>query len=187
MTAQEETTLDRRSFTQMLPALLAAVAALPQAHAQQAAAPQDKGTMDHPVMGSPTPGPPNGNKPKGAVTLPDVVSGVYTPGGSYGSLSLRTSHRYVLGMLKAGNIQLEIHETIQEPGAAHEPTDKHLHNEIWLVREGTCELTINGVTRRMEAGDIGIVTAGDLHYVRNAGTGRCAYFVVTLGAPEQYT
>ncbi len=174
--------MDRRDFTTLLPALIAATALLPES-----AAAQQTGTMDRPVTGEPTPGPPNGNKPKGAVTLPMVASSVYTPGASYGSLPKRASHRYVLGMLNAGNIQLEIHETIQEPGALHEPTDKHLHNEIWLVKEGTAELTINGVTRRMSAGDIGIVNAGDLHYVRNAGTTQCTYFVVTLGPPEQYS
>lgn len=174
--------MDRRDFTALLPALIAATALLPESAAAQKA----QGTMDKPVMGEPTPGSANGNKPKGAVTLPMVASSVYTPGAGYGSLPKRVSHRYVLGMLKAGNIQLEIHETIQEPGALHEPTDKHLHNEIWLVKEGTAELTINGVTRRMNAGDIGIVNAGDLHYVRNAGDTRCTYFVVTLGPPEQY-
>ena len=138
-------------------------------------------------MAAPPPGAPNGNKPKGAVALPAVASSVYTPGPGYGSQPGHTSHRYVLGMLKAGNIQLEIHESSQEPGAAHEAVDKHLHNEIWLMQEGTCELTINGVTRRMGPGDIGIVNAGDLHYVRNAGSTRCTYFVVTLGPPEQYT
>ena len=175
--------MERREFAALLPALLAATAALA---ADPLAAGQTAGTMDHPVHGEPTPGPPNGNKPKGDVTLPVIHSGVYTPGGGYGSLAKRTSHRYVLGTLTAGGIQLEIHETTQEPGALHEPTDKHLHNEIWLVREGTCELTINGVTRQMRTGDIGIVTAGDLHYVRNSGDTQCTYFVVTLGPHEIY-
>jgi mannose-6-phosphate isomerase-like protein (cupin superfamily) len=170
--------MDRRQFTALIPALLSATA-LAQS--------QQTGTMQHPVMGAARPGPPNGDKPKGAVTLPTLASGVYTPGAGYGSLPKRKSHRYLLGMLKAGDIQLEMHETIQEPGALHEPTDKHLHNEIWCVREGTCELTINGVSRIMHPGDIGLVCAGDLHYIRNAGETQCAYFVVTLGPPEQYT
>jgi mannose-6-phosphate isomerase-like protein (cupin superfamily) len=169
--------MDRREFAAFLPALLAA--------ASMSA--EQTGTMEHPVMGTPTPGPQNGAKPKGKVKLPTLVSGVYTPGGGYGSQPGHTSHRYMLGMLKAGNIQLELHESIQEPGALHEPTDKHLHNEIWFVKEGLCELTINGVTRRMRPGDVGLVCAGDLHYVRNAGKTRCTYFVVTLGPPEEYT
>src|SRR5665213_1778333 len=74
----------------------------------------------------------------GACELEELVSGVYSPGAGYGSAAKRTSHRYMVGMLKAGNIQMEIHETIQEVGAVHEPTDKHLHNEIWLVKEGVC-------------------------------------------------
>jgi mannose-6-phosphate isomerase-like protein (cupin superfamily) len=171
--------MDRREFATLLPALLAATALLPEnMNAQQA-------NMDHPVMGTPTPGPLTGEKPKG--TLPELVSGVYTPGGGYGSLPKRKSHRYLIGMLKAGNIQIEIHETIQEVGALHEPTEKHLHNEIWLVKEGVCELTTNGVTRRMVAGDVGLCCAGDLHYVRNAGDTPCTYFVVTAGPPEQYS
>jgi hypothetical protein len=90
--------MDRREFATLLPALLAATALLPET-----AAAQQTGTMDHPVMGDPTPGPDNGNKPKGTVTLPTLVSGVYTPGAGYGTLPKRKSHRYLLGLLAAGN------------------------------------------------------------------------------------
>ncbi|MGA7156799.1 MAG: cupin domain-containing protein [Acidobacteriaceae bacterium] len=171
--------MDRREFAGLLPALLAAGSLLPESLVAQ-----EVGTMEHPVMGKATPGPDSGKKPKGA--LPEIVSGVYTPGAGYGSLAKRVSHRYLVGMLKAGNIQIEMHETTQEVGAVHEPTDKHLHNEIWLVREGVVDLTTNGVTRRMVAGDVGICCAGDLHYVRNAGDVPCTYFVVTVGPPEEY-
>jgi mannose-6-phosphate isomerase-like protein (cupin superfamily) len=175
----EDFLMDRREFASFLPAVLAAAALLPEVVSAQ-----QGGTMEHPVMGAATPGPDTGKKPSGL--LPQIVSGVYTPGAAYGSLAKRTSHRYLIGMLKAGDIQIEMHETIQEVGAVHEPTDKHLHNEIWLVREGVCELTTNGVTRRMVAGDVGVCCAGDLHYVRNAGDTQCTYFVVTIGPPEQY-
>jgi mannose-6-phosphate isomerase-like protein (cupin superfamily) len=40
----------------------------------------------------------------------------------------------------------------------------HLHNEIWLVREGRGESTRNGVARKMVAGDVGICVAGDTHF-----------------------
>lgn len=169
--------MDRRAFSQLLPALLATLSLEDlTAHAQE--------PDDHPTMGTPTVDP-GGTKPKGE--LPELVSGVYTPGPGYGSLPKRKSHRYLIGKLKAGNIQLEMHETRQEVGALHEPIEKHLHSELWLVREGTCELTTNGVTRRMVAGDVGLCVAGDLHYIRNAGDTPCTYFVVTLGPPEQYS
>jgi quercetin dioxygenase-like cupin family protein len=171
--------MDRREFAALLPAFAAAASLLPlSADAQQA------GTMEHPVVGQPTPGPMTGEKPKGP--LPELHSGVFTPGAGYGSLPKRISHRYLVGRLKVGDLQIEIHETTQEVGAVHEPTEKHLHNEIWLVKEGVCELTTNGVTRRMAAGDVGLCCAGDLHYVRNAGDTPCTYFVVTVGPPETY-
>jgi hypothetical protein len=45
-----------------------------------------------------------------------------------------------MGMLKAGDIRLEVHESTIQPGAAHEAVGTHLHSEIWLVRERTGEL-----------------------------------------------
>jgi quercetin dioxygenase-like cupin family protein len=87
-------------------------------------------------------------------------------------------------MLKTGNIRLEMHETTQEVGAPHEPIGRHLHNELWLVRQGTVDLMTNGVTRRMVAGDVGICVAGDKHYIQNVGDTPAIYFVVTVGPPE---
>ena len=78
------------------------------------------------------------------------------------------SRHYITGMLKAGNLRLEMHETTQAVGAPHEPIGTHLHNELWLVREGTVELMTNGVTRKMVAGDVGICR-GVVHGWRNDG------------------
>ncbi|HEY5330319.1 MAG TPA: cupin domain-containing protein [Acidobacteriaceae bacterium] len=149
--------MDRREFSTLLPALFAATALLPEAAAQQP-----------------------GEKP----LQPVLSSGVYKAGAPKNPAAERVSQPFIHGMLKAGNIRLEIHETTQKPGAMHEADGTHLHSEIWLVKEGVCELNINGVSHRMEAGDIGLVTAGDHHWVANAGDTRCSYFVVTVGPPE---
>ncbi len=77
-----------------------------------------------------------------------------------------------------------MHETTQAVGAPHEPIGTHLHNELWLVREGTVELMTNGVTRKMVAGDVGICVAGDKHFIKNVGDTTAIYFVVTVGPPE---
>jgi mannose-6-phosphate isomerase-like protein (cupin superfamily) len=151
--------LNRRTFASLLPALLAAFTV--EASAQQNPAAADK----------PRP------------SLPTLISGVYPPGPETGSGG-RKAHKFLNGMLTAGNIQMEIHETEQQPGTPHEAIGTHLHNEIWLVREGTCELMTNGVTRPMKAGDVGLCCAGDQHWVRNAGDTVCRYFVVTVGPPE---
>ncbi|MBS1799022.1 MAG: cupin domain-containing protein [Acidobacteria bacterium] len=118
-------------------------------------------------------------------SLAAIQSGVFKPGPARtGSIPKRASRGYTKGMLKAGNIQLEIHETTQEVGAPHEPMETHLHSEIWLVQSGTIALTTNGVTRTMVAGDVGICVAGDKHYIQNAGDTPATYFVVAVGPSE---
>ena len=146
--------MDRRAFATLLPGILAAAATLPE----QA----------------------------GAATLAPLESGAYKPGPeTHGAIPKRASRRYALGMLKAGNIRLEVHETTQEEvGAPHEPIESHLHSEIWLVQEGTVELTVNGRAQRLNAGDMGLCVAGDKHYIQNVGDTPATYFVVTLGPSE---
>lgn len=154
--------MDRREFAALVPALLA-FGSLNVAEAEG----QDVGV-------------------KKTAALPVLVSGVYPPGAPHSAniVPQRVSRSYVTGMLTAGNVRLEMHETMQEPGAPHEPVGTHVHNELWLVREGTVELTTNGVARRMVAGDVGICVAGDQHFIRNVGDTRATYFVVTIGPRE---
>ena len=118
-------------------------------------------------------------------SLPVIESGVFKPTpAKAGSMAGHSSSRYLAGMLKAGNIRLEMHESTIQPGAEHEAVGTHLHSEIWLVREGTAELTTNGVARTMVAGDVGICCAGDKHFIANTSDKPVTYFVVTVGPPE---
>ena len=120
-----------------------------------------------------------------STSLPVIESGVFKPTpAKAGSMAGHSSSRYVAGMLKAGNIRLEMHESTIQPGAEHEAVGTHLHSEIWLVREGTAELTTNGVARTMVAGDVGICCAGDKHFIANTSDKPVTYFVVTVGPPE---
>jgi quercetin dioxygenase-like cupin family protein len=147
--------MDRREFAVLLPALLAGSTLLPESVAAQGG------------------------------TMPVIESGVYKPSpAKAGSMAGHSSSRYLSGMLKAGNIRLEMHESTIEPGAQHEAVGTHLHSEIWLVREGTGELTTNGVARTMVAGDVGICVAGDKHFIANTSDKPVTYFVVTVGPPE---
>ena len=116
-----------------------------------------------------------------------LTSGTFKPQPSKTPDAPRVGHQYLLGMLTAGNIRLEMHETIQQPGAEHEAVGTHKHNEIWCVQRGTATLWINGVEHTMEAGDVGLVCAGDQHWIGNKGPGELAYFVITVGPPEYLT
>ena len=113
-----------------------------------------------------------------------LQSGVFKPAPYAASMAGHSSSRYLIGMLKAGNIRLEMHESTIQPGADHEAVGTHLHSEIWLVREGTAELTINGVTKTIVAGDAGLCCAGDKHFIANRSKAPVTYFVVTIGPPE---
>ena len=147
--------MDRREFAALLPVLLTSSALAPESLEAQSG------------------------------SLPTLESGVYKPTpAKAGSMAGHSSSRYLAGMLKAGNIRLEMHESTIEPGAEHEAVGTHLHSEIWLVREGTAELTTNGVARTMVAGDVGICVAGDKHFIANTSDKPVTYFVVTVGPPE---
>ncbi len=157
--------LNRREFTGLLPALLAAAGlsaekaeALAQATAGAAAGP--------------------------ARELKELSSGVFKPQAGRGMQGGHESHQFLTGMLKAGNIRLEMHESVQAPGAPHEAVGTHKHSEIWLVQRGVATLYLNGTEHRMEAGDVGLCCAGDEHWIANAGDTELAYFVVTVGPPE---
>ena len=123
-----------------------------------------------------------GARPAGAMR--ELASGVFKPIAGRGMQGGHESHSYLTGMLKAGNIRLEMHESVQQAGAPHEAVGTHKHSEIWLMQRGVATLYLNGVEHRMEAGDVGLCCAGDEHWIANAGETELAYFVVTVGPPE---
>jgi len=77
---------------------------------------------------------------------------------------------------------LEVHETTLPPGGAPTATTHHHpHSEMWLVREGTIELRVNGKAYRLEPGSVGFVRSNEEHGIRNVGASAAVYFVVAVG------
>jgi quercetin dioxygenase-like cupin family protein len=157
--------LNRRDFAEMLPALLVA-AGLPSEKAEAQSMP--------PAVASAAQ----------ARELKQLSSGVFKPLPGKGMQGGHESHSFLSGMLTAGNIRLEMHESVQAPGAPHEAVGTHKHSEIWLVQRGVGTLYLNGTEHTMEAGDVGLCCAGDEHWIANKGDKELAYFVVTVGPPE---
>jgi mannose-6-phosphate isomerase-like protein (cupin superfamily) len=76
---------------------------------------------------------------------------------------------------------LEVHETTLPPGGMPHPAHHHVHSEMWLIREGKVELTINGTSHVMGPGSVGFVHSNDEHVIKNVGTTPATYFVVAVG------
>ncbi|MDP9039270.1 MAG: cupin domain-containing protein [Acidobacteriota bacterium] len=164
-------TVNRREFAGLATLLVGAIAGLGTDTADAQAGTPQGGSQ------SATPAP-------AAAGPKELTSGVFKPQPGKGMQNGHESHGFLNGLLKAGNIRLEMHESVQQPGAPHEAVGTHKHSEIWLVQRGSATLWLNGVEHRLEAGDVGLCCAGDRHWIANAGTTELAYFVVTLGPPE---
>jgi len=79
---------------------------------------------------------------------------------------------------------IELHETDLAPGSRPHAPHHHEHEEVFMVREGTLEVTIAGETSTIGPGSAVYVASMQEHGVRNPGPGHAQYFVFALGAQQ---
>ena len=89
--------------------------------------------------------------------------------------------RPVLEGVTGSGCQIEMHETDRAPGGMPHAAHHHTHEEIFLVREGTLEVTIARRGAQLGPGSVAYVAAGEEHGIRNAGSTHAQYLVVALG------
>ena len=92
--------------------------------------------------------------------------------------------RAILQGANHSGFPIELHETDLAPAGSPHPSHHHEHEEIFMVREGTLEITIAGETSRIGAGSVAYVASMQEHGIRNPGPGHAQYFVFALGAQQ---
>ncbi|PYQ48607.1 MAG: cupin domain-containing protein [Acidobacteria bacterium] len=79
--------------------------------------------------------------------------------------------------------ELEMHVTTLPPGQASHPPHKHPDEELIIVKEGTVEALVNGVTKRLGPGSVIFQAANQMHGLRNAGDTPAVYHVIRWNSP----
>ncbi len=80
--------------------------------------------------------------------------------------------------------EVSMHETDLAPGGMPHPPHHHEHEEIFMMREGTLEVTIEGKTSRIGPGGAAYVASNQEHGVHNPGPAHAQYFVFALGTEK---
>lgn len=103
----------------------------------------------------------------------------------FDKLPLHTSDTAAIRSVLKGKLatgeSVEVHETTLPPGSAPHPPHRHAHSEMWLIREGTVDITVNNATTRLGPGSVGFVRSNDEHGIKNVGLAPATYFVVAIG------
>jgi mannose-6-phosphate isomerase-like protein (cupin superfamily) len=93
----------------------------------------------------------------------------------------RVEVRHVMkGKLATGE-SVEVHESTLPPNGFPHAPHHHAHSEMWLIREGTVQLTINGKSHIIGPGGMGFVRSNEEHGIRNVGRVPANYYVVAIG------
>lgn len=111
--------------------------------------------------------------PSGAYRLEDLAV------HGHGNLS-----RPIVNGVTHRQYPVEVHETTLQPGSMPHPAHHHRHEEMFLIREGTVEVTINGKSTRLDPGGAAYVASNAVHGIKNVGNTPANYFVIALGGDK---
>ena len=101
------------------------------------------------------------------------------------NLPVRHSNRLDYRPIVTGNTvdgcKVSVHESSLAPQSEPHPPHHHNGEEIFMVLEGTLEVTINGKSSRISRGSVAFIGSGDQHGIRNPGEVSARYYVIELG------
>jgi mannose-6-phosphate isomerase-like protein (cupin superfamily) len=93
-------------------------------------------------------------------------------------------YRPVFDGLTHNGYKIQLHETDLAPGSSPHPPHHHTYEEIFLVREGSLVVTINGRESKLGPGAVAYISSNQEHGIQNVGSGHARYFVFELGAQD---
>jgi mannose-6-phosphate isomerase-like protein (cupin superfamily) len=100
-------------------------------------------------------------------------------------LPVRHSNKLDYRPIVSGNTvdgcKVSVHESSLAPQSEPHPPHHHNGEEIFLMLEGTLEVTINGKSSRISRGSVAFIGSGDEHGIRNPGETPARYYVIELG------
>lgn len=100
-------------------------------------------------------------------------------------LPIRHSNRLDYSPIASGmtvdGCKVSVHESSLAPQSEPHPPHHHNGEEIFLMLEGTLEVTINGKSSRISRGSVAFIGSGDQHGIRNPGEIPARYYVIELG------
>ena len=88
--------------------------------------------------------------------------------------------RQVLRGETHGGFEIACHMTKLAPGAMPHPPHKHVNEEMFFLREGTIEITVEGKTCRLGPGSVAFIASNELHGAKNVGDVPAQYFILEL-------
>lgn len=91
------------------------------------------------------------------------------------------SYRPILEGTTHEGFPIEVHQTELAAGSMPHAAHRHKHEEMFLIREGTVEVTVNGKGTRLGPGGAAYIASHELHGIKNVGSTAARYFVIALG------
>jgi mannose-6-phosphate isomerase-like protein (cupin superfamily) len=114
-------------------------------------------------------------------TQAHLPSGVYL----FADLPVRRSdsleYRPIVQGETIDDCEFSVHESSLAPNSEPHPPHHHKGEEMFLILDGTLEVTINGTSSRVTRGSVAFIGSGDEHGIRNVGEKPAKYYVIELG------
>jgi quercetin dioxygenase-like cupin family protein len=83
--------------------------------------------------------------------------------------------------------KLEVHVTTLNPGLASHTPHQHPWEEIFLIKEGQVEMSINGRKERAGPGALVFIASHDPHNITNVGAAPATYYVIDFCTDAVHT